>query len=153
MLERLVVVVRAEVRVDEVEQDALARPRLDRHEKRHPEEQERRDMLDVPGVPAGLLGHVRGGRQVPHAAVDHPARVAAGAEGQIVALEEDDLQPAQRKVACDARSVDAAADDRDVVLVGRERLVRNGHPGRRDGDRGGRLVGHCGRNSKGRRNG
>ena len=68
--------------------------------------------------------------EVADAAVDHPARVAARAEGEVVALEEDDLQAAQREVARDARAVDAPADDGDVEGVLGERAIRDGH---RDG--------------------
>ncbi len=87
-LERLVVVVRAEIRVDELDGDAPLQARLDGHEERHAKQQVRRDVLDVPGVAAALLGDVRRLRQVAHAPVDHAAAVAAGAEGQIVALED-----------------------------------------------------------------
>jgi hypothetical protein len=69
------------------------------------------------------LGDVRVVRQVARAAVDHPAVVAARAEGEVVALEQRDLQPAHRRVARDPDAVHAAAHD-DHVHVGRTAMQR-----------------------------
>ena len=127
VLERLVAVVRFEERVDELEEDLLPRPRLDRHQERDAEEQVRRDALDVPRVAAALLGDVRVVGEVARAAVDHAARVAARAVREVVALEQGDLQPAHRAVAGDARAVHAAAEDDDVdVDVAAARWSREG---------------------------
>jgi len=87
-------------------------------------------------------------RQVANPAVDHPARIAAGPEGEVVTLEDGDPQPAQSEVARDARAVDASADDRDVDSVDRARILRrvgpaHGHGRRRERD--GLLGGHEGR--------
>ncbi len=113
-LEGLVLIVGREERVHErVHEAPLARV-LHGHEERDAEEQVRGDGLDVAGVAAGGLGDVRVVREVAGAAVDHPAGVAAGAEGEVVALEEDDLEAALGGVPGDAQAVDPAADDHHV---------------------------------------
>jgi hypothetical protein len=53
--------------------------------------------------------------------VDHPAGVAAGAEREIVALEERHLEPAHRRVARHADAVHPAADHDDVHIGGAAR--------------------------------
>jgi hypothetical protein len=80
--------------------------------------------------------------------VDHPARIAAGPEGEVVTLEYGDLQPAQSEVARDARAVDASTDDRDVDSVDRIgifRRVGSAHGHGRGCERDGLLGGHEGR--------
>src|SRR5690606_6117598 len=52
--------------------------------------------------------------EVAEAAVNELAGAAARARGQVVFLDDDDREPAARGVACDARAVDAPADDQDV---------------------------------------
>jgi hypothetical protein len=141
-LEGLVVVVGAEVRVDELDGDASLQTRLDGHEERHAEEQVRCDVLDVAGVAARGLGDVGRLREVAHAAVDHAAAVAAGAEGEVVALEDDDAQAAQGEIARDAGAVHAATDDGDVEDVGGGRARGDGHDGVGGTQGRGRVVGH-----------
>ena len=48
--------------------------------------------------------------------MDHAAGVAAGAEGNVVAFEERDLQPAQAGVTRDAHAVDSATDHDHVAI-------------------------------------
>jgi hypothetical protein len=113
-LERLVLVVGLEEGVHEREEHpALTRP-LDRHQERDAEEHVRRDRLDVARVAARGLGDLGVVGQVAGAAVDHPARIAAGAESKIVALEQRDTEAAHRGVASDADAVDTAADHHNV---------------------------------------
>ena len=59
------------------------------------------------------------GRQVAQAAVHELGAPPAGAEGQVVLLDQGDRQPARRGVQRDPGSGDAAADDDDVERLGR----------------------------------
>ena len=119
-LEGLVVVVGAEVRVDELEHDrAPCALVAERHQERNAKEQVRRDALDVSGVAARGLGDVRAtsrGSATPPWII--PLELPLAPNAEIVALEERDAQPAEREVARDAGAVDAAADDGDVDFVG-----------------------------------
>ena len=96
VFERLIAIVDAEERVVGRELDAGGEATAEnRHQERDAEQQVRRDVLDVPRVEARAVGDVGVVRQVARAAVDHPARVAAGAEGDVVALEQGRRQAAQ----------------------------------------------------------
>src|SRR5690606_31164598 len=80
-------------------------------QERDAEEQVGRDVLDVPGVEARRVGDARILGEIPGSTVDHPARVAARPEPDVVALEEGDPQTAQGRVASHPGAVDPAADD------------------------------------------
>ena len=114
VLERLVAVVGLEEAVHQLEEHLGVTAILDRDEEGNAEEQVRRDGLDVTGVAARALGDLRIVGEVAEAAVDHPAGVSAGAEGEIVALEEGDREAAHRGVARDTDAVHAAADHHHV---------------------------------------
>ena len=58
--------------------------------------------------------------QVAQAAVQQPAGSAAGAEGQIVLLDQPDAQAAHGRIAGDARPDDPAADHQHVEHIGRK---------------------------------
>ncbi len=117
VLEGLVVVVGAKVGVDELEQDAAFFALRDGHQERDPKQEERRDLLDVARVTARRFRHAGVRLEVADAAVNHPARVAARAERQIVPFEEDDAQIAQREIARNARPVDASADHSHIEAL------------------------------------
>ncbi len=102
-LERLVAIVQREERVVTRKGRLRDRRALAEHgqQERYPEQQVRRDVLDVPRVEARAVRHVGIVREVAGTTVDHPARVAARAEGEIVALEQGHLEAAQGRVARD----------------------------------------------------
>ena len=114
VLEWLVAVVGLEEAIHQLEEDLRASAAVDGDEEGNAEEQVRRDALDVTGVAARALGDLGIVGEVAEATVDHPAGVAAGAEGQIVALEQSDREAAHRRVARDADAVHAAADHHHV---------------------------------------
>ena len=60
-------------------------------------------------------------RQVAQAAVDQLGGAARGAGREVLGLEQDDRQPAQRRLAREPRAGDPAADDREVEALGLER--------------------------------
>ena len=53
--------------------------------------------------------------EVTQPAVDELARRRRGSAGEIIFLDEQDLEPPPRRIARDPRAVDAAADDEEVV--------------------------------------
>jgi len=110
----LVAVVRLEEGVDEGQHDLGPAASLDREDERDAEQEVGRDGLDVAGVAARLLGDLGVVREVADAPVDHAAGVAAGAEGEVVPLEEGDLEASHGGVAGDAGAVHAAADNHHV---------------------------------------
>src|SRR5690242_1943729 len=93
-LERLKIVVRAEVRVDEFDHDSPFRPFRDGHQKRDSKKKMRRNLLDEARIEARRFRDGRIGSEVARAAVDHSARIAACSEGKIVTFEQRDLEPA-----------------------------------------------------------
>jgi hypothetical protein len=54
--------------------------------------------------------------QIPQAAMDQFRGCRRGARGQIVLLDEHDLEPAASAIAGDAGAVDAAADDGEIEI-------------------------------------
>ncbi len=116
-LQRLIFVVRAKVGVEQLEHDAGRRTRRDGHQEWNAEQQERRDLLDVPRVAARIARDRRVLRQIANSAVNHPARIAARAEREVIALEECDLHAPEREISGDTRAVDSTADDDDVELT------------------------------------
>ncbi len=86
------------------------------HQERDPEEQVRRDLLDVAGVPARQGRDLPVGDHVPDAAVDHPGAVAAGADAEVGLLQQEHGEATQREVARGPDAVDPAPED-DYVEV------------------------------------
>ena len=83
--------------------------------------------------------------EIAQAAVQQPARPAAGAEGQIVLFDQSHSQPAHRRVACHARPHDSAAHDEHVErlachVFGRRGAATFDRSGK--GERGRRGIGH-----------
>lgn len=124
--EGLISVVCLEKRVHERVHDFRLALVFGGHEKRHAEEQMRRDGLDVPGIAArsgrdvGIVEHVAG------AAVDHAAVVAAGSKREVVAFEKSHFQAPNGGISSDSRPVDSSAndDDIDVDVATSRRLSR-----------------------------
>jgi hypothetical protein len=124
VFERLIAIVDAEERVVGRELSASGEASAeDRHQERDPEQQVRGDLLDVPRVEARAVGDVGVVRQVAGAAVNHPARVAAGAEGDVVALEQSCRQAAQGAIAQDPGTVHSSADDDHVPVEPAPRVI------------------------------
>ena len=120
-LQRLEEIVRPDVDLGRVPGRSIAErrpllPRRERQEERDPEQEVRRDPLDVPGVAAGERGDVPVGEHVADAAVDHPGRVAARPDPVVGLLEEQDPKSAHGTVASRAGPVHAAAEDDDVEV-------------------------------------
>src|SRR5690606_15726472 len=64
--------------------------------------------------------------QVPQAAMDQLGAGGGGVSGQIVLLDEAHRQSAARRIARDARAIDAAPDDQQIVRVGNCREIGAG---------------------------
>ena len=62
--------------------------------------------------------------EIPHATVHEPRRPARRPACEVVPFHQRDAKPAHRRVARDAGTRDASADDEKVESLGRERFER-----------------------------
>src|SRR5208337_5350251 len=111
-LQRLKAVVHLEADLDELGPERTGPE--DRHEKGNPEDEVRRNALDVPGIDAGVERHLRVFLQVAQASVDHAGGSPGPAPPELALLDEYDPHAAQGEVARDPRAVDPASDDEDL---------------------------------------
>src|SRR5690606_930518 len=103
-----------------------------RHQEGHPKQHVRGDLLDVAGVETGADRHLGCLEEITRSPMDHPARVPARADSEILFFDEGDLEAAQREVASDACTVHASADDDHVKAGLRSRRSVHALEGRTD---------------------